>query len=74
MMSVALDEKFDARCSILDSNGRGWGSEIDHIPRRLVLSLLTLWTDIPNNSFTTHSFQFQRELQRPFLSRAFPVH
>ena len=42
MMSVALDEKFDARCSSLDSDGRGCCPEINHIPRRLVLSLLTL--------------------------------
>ena len=74
MESVALDGKFDARCPILDGDGRGWGSEINHIPRCLVLSLLTLWTDILNNGFTTHSFQFQRELQGPFWFKEFLVH
>jgi hypothetical protein len=39
MLSVALDEKFDVYCSILDSDDRGLGSEINYIPRRLVLSL-----------------------------------
>ena len=75
MRSVALDGKFDARCPILlDSDGRGWGSEINHIPRRLILSLLTLWTDLPNNSLTTRSFQFQKELQGPVWFREFYVH
>ena len=39
MLSVALNKKLDARCSILDSDDRGLGSEINYIPRRLVLSL-----------------------------------
>ena len=74
MMGVALDGEFDARCPILDRDGRGTGSEINHIRRRLVLSLHTLLTDIPNNSSAIHSFQFQRELQELFWFRAFPVH
>jgi len=39
MTSVALDGKFDGHCSILDSDDRGLGFEINYIPRRLVLSL-----------------------------------
>jgi hypothetical protein len=39
MLSVALDEKFDAYCFILDNDNRGLGSEINYIPRRLILSL-----------------------------------
>ncbi len=46
MRSVALDEKFDTRSSIrsfilsfiLNGDGRGLGSEIDYIQRRLALS------------------------------------
>jgi hypothetical protein len=38
MLSVALDEKFDAHCSILDIDDRGLGSKINYIVRRLVLS------------------------------------
>ena len=74
VMSIALDEKFDVRRSILDSYDRGWSSKIDYIPRRLVLSLFAIVTDIPNNSLTSGPFKFQRELQRPFWSRAFFVH
>jgi len=39
MMSVALDGKFDGHCSILDSDDRGLGFEINYILRRLVPSL-----------------------------------
>ena len=73
VMGVALDEKFYIRCSILDGDGRGWSSEINHIPRCLVLPLFATFTDI-KNGLTTRSFQFQRELQGPFWSRAFLVH
>ena len=73
-MSVALNEEFDARCSILDSYDRSWSSEIDHIPRRLVLSLFAIFTDISNNIPTSSPFQFQKELQGPFWSRAISVH
>ena len=73
-MSVALDEKFDACCSILDRDVRGWGSEINHVPRRLVLSLSAFFTDIPNDGLIAIPFQFQRELQGPFWSRVFSVH
>jgi hypothetical protein len=38
MLSVAFDEKFNVHCSILDSDDRGLGSEINYIPSRLVLS------------------------------------
>ena len=39
MVSVAPNGEFDGRCFILNSNDGGWGSEIDDIPRRLVLSI-----------------------------------
>ena len=74
MMSVAPNEKLDVRCSILDSYVRSWSSEIDHVPRRLVLSLFAIFTDISNNIPTSSPFQFQRELQGPFWSRAISVH
>ena len=75
MMSVALNEEFDVRCSILDSYVRGWSPEIDYIPRRLVLSLFfAIFTDISNNIPSSSSFQFQRELQGPFWSRGVSVH
>lgn len=73
-MGVALDEKFYVHCSILDGDDRGWGSEINHIPRRLVLPLFAFPTNIPKNSLTARSFQFQREPQGPFGSRAFSMH
>ena len=38
MRSVALDEEFDVHCSILDGDDRGFGSKINNITRRLVLS------------------------------------
>ena len=72
--SVALDEKFDACCPILDRDDRGWGTEINHVPRRLGLSLFAFATDIPNNDFTAISFQLQRELQGLFWSRGFSMH
>ena len=59
MMGIAPDEKFDARCSILDGNDRGCGPEINDVPGRLVLSLFASFTDILNNSLTVGSFQFQ---------------
>ena len=62
MTSVAPDRKFDACCSILDSDESGWGSEINQVPRRLVLSLFTFFTDVPNNSLTASSLELQREL------------
>ena len=71
---IALDEKFYVRCSILDDDDRGWGPEINDIPRCLVLSLFTSFTDIPNNSLTASFFQFHRELQGLFRSRGFSVH
>ena len=75
VMGVALDGKFYFRCSILDGDDCGWGSEINHIPRRLVLSLFAFSADIPKNSLTARSFQFQRELQgQYFWSRVFSVH
>jgi len=74
VISVALDEEFDLRCSVLDSHGRGWGSEIDHIPCRLILSLFAFFTNIPENSLTASSFQFQRELQGSLCSKALSVH
>lgn len=55
-MGVALDEKFYIRCSILDDDDRGRGSEINHIPRRLVLPPFAFSTDIPENSLTARSF------------------
>ena len=73
-MSVALNKELDARCSILDSYVRGWSSEIDHIPRRLILSLFAIFTDVSNNIPTSSHFQFQGELQGPFWSRAIAVH
>jgi len=63
MMSVAFDEEFDVRCSILDRDVRGWGSEINYVPRCLVPSLFAFFTDIPDNSLTVGPFQFQRKLQ-----------
>ena len=36
---IAFNEEFDARCSVLDRNNCGCGSEIYDIPRRLVLSI-----------------------------------
>ena len=74
MMSVALDGKFDACCPILDSDESGWGPEINHVPRRLVLSLFAFFTDIPNHNLTASSLQLQRELQGLCRSRAFSVH
>ena len=74
MVGVALDEKFYVRRSILDGDDCGWGSEINHIPRRLVLPLFAFSTDILENSLTARSFQFQRELQGPVWCRAFSVH
>ena len=74
MMRVALDGKFDVGCFTLDRDDRSRGSEINHVPRRLVLSPFTFFTDINNNTLTTltvSSFQFQRELQGPFWSRVF---
>ena len=74
MMSVALNEEFDVCCPILDSYDRGWSSEIDDIPRRLVFSLFAIFTDISTNIPTSSPFQFQRELPAPFWSRAISVH
>jgi hypothetical protein len=74
MLSVALNEKFDGRCSVLDSDGRGLGSEINHIPRRLVLSLFAFWTNMLNNSPTSSPTQSQRELQGVFWCRVIYVH
>ena len=50
MMGIAPDEKLNACCSILDRDDGGRGSEINDVPRRLVLSLFTFFTDIPNNT------------------------
>ena len=58
MMGVALDGKFYARYSILDGDNCGLGSEINHIPRRLVLPLFAFYTDIPKNGLTARTFQF----------------
>ena len=74
MLSVALDEKFDVRCSILNGYDRGWSTEVDYIPRRLVLSLFASVTYIPDNCLTSSPFQFQRELQGRFWSGTFCVH
>ena len=74
MMGVAFDEKFDACCSILDGDDRGRGSEINDVPRRLVLSLFTFFTDIPDSGLTAGPFQFQRELQGSFWTRTFFMH
>jgi len=63
MMSVAFDEKFYVRCSILDRDDRGWGSEINYVPRCLVPSLFAFFTNILDNSLAVDSFQFQRKLQ-----------
>ena len=71
---IALDEKFYVRFSIFDGDDRSWRSEINDIPRRLVLPLFTFFTNIPNNSLTAGLFQFHRELQGPFWSRGFSVH
>ena len=73
VMGVAFDEKLYVCCSILDVDDRGWRSEINDIPRRLVLSLFTFFTNIPN-SLILGSFQFHRELQGLFWSRGFSVH
>ena len=56
MMGVAPNEKFNVCCSILDGDDRGWGSEINDVPRRLVLSLFAFLTDIPNNSLIASPF------------------
>jgi len=69
MLSVALDGEFDGHCFILDGDDRGLGSEINYIPRRLVLSLFAFWTNILNNSPTGGSSQFQGELQGLFWCR-----
>ena len=73
-MGVAPDEKFYVCCSILDVDDRGLRSEINDIPRRLVLSLLTIFTNIPDDSPILGSFQLHRELQGLFWSRGFSVH
>ena len=74
MKSVAFDEEFDARCSILDGDDRSVGPEINYVPRPLVLSLCAFWTDTLNNSLTASFLQFQRELQGLFWNIAFSVH
>ena len=74
VIGVTPDEKFYVRCSVLDDDDRGWGSKINDIPCRLVFSLFTFFTDIPNNSLTASFFQFHGELQGLFWSRTFFVH
>lgn len=76
MRRVAFNEKFEARCSGLDidSDDRSVGPEINYVPRCLILSRFAFWTNTPNGSLASRSFQFQRELQELFWNNAFSVH
>ena len=75
MRRVAFNGKFKVRCSVLvDSDGRTFGPEINYVPCCLIRSRFAFWTDTPNDSLASSSFQFQRELQGLFWNNAFSVH
>ena len=69
VFSIALNEEFNACCTVLDSNNCGRASKIHDVPRRLVHAPHTAIANLLDNIPTAGPPQFQRKLQKLFWCR-----